>query len=265
MISRWFICFLLAAFALPAPALAEDQPSPEARGLAIAQEMDRRDSGWGDYTAAMRMVLRNRQGEESIRELRTRFLEVEDDGDKSLIIFDQPRDVQGTALLSHTHALQPDDQWLYLPALKRVKRIASNNKSGPFMGSEFAYEDLTSQEVEKYSYKFLREEDYNGRPTFVIERYPEYEHSGYTRQVVWIDQEIHQPLQTVYHDRKDARLKTLTLHGYQQYADQYWRPAEMYMENHQTGKTTRLIWSDYQFGTGLTDRDFDRNSLKRAR
>ncbi|RRQ22454.1 outer membrane lipoprotein-sorting protein [Thiohalobacter thiocyanaticus] len=261
MISRWMLLILLAVTGLPAQA----QQSPEERGLAIAQEMDRRDSGWGDYTAGMRMILRNRQGEESIRELRTRFLEVQDDGDKSLIIFDQPRDVQGTALLSHTHALQPDDQWLYLPALRRVKRIASNNKSGPFMGSEFAYEDLTSQEVEKYSYKFLREEEHNGRPVFVIERYPEYEHSGYTRQVVWIDQQIHQPLQTVYHDRRDAKLKTLTLHGYQQYADQYWRPDEMYMENHQTGKTTRLVWSDYQFGTGLTDRDFDKNSLKRAR
>lgn len=261
MISRWLTLVFLILAGLPAQA----QTSPEQRGLEIAQEMDRRDSGWGDSTADMRMVLRNRQGEESIRELRTRFLEVKDDGDKSLIIFDQPRDVQGTALLSHTHALKPDDQWLYLPALRRVKRIASNNKSGPFMGSEFAYEDLTSQEVEKYSYKFLREEDYNGRPTFVLERYPEYEHSGYTRQVVWIDQQIHQPLQTVYHDRGDARLKTLTLHGYKQYAGQYWRPDEMYMENHQTGKTTRLIWSDYQFGTGLTDRDFDRNSLKRAR
>ena len=264
MIYRWFSLILLAILTQPAQA-GQARQDAEARGLAIAQEMDRRDSGWGDYTADMRMVLRNRQGEESIRELRTRFLEVENDGDRSLIIFDQPRDVQGTALLSHTHALQPDDQWLYLPALRRVKRIASNNKSGPFMGSEFAYEDLTSQEVEKYSYRFLREADYNGRSTFVLERYPEYEHSGYTRQVVWIDQQIHQPLQTVYYDRKDARLKTLTLHGYQQYAGQYWRPAEMYMENHQTGKTTRLIWSDYRFGTGLTARDFDRNSLKRAR
>ena len=260
MISRWFGLLLLAWLSFTAYA----QTAAE-RGLEIAREMDRRDSGWGDQTADMRMILRNRQGEESIREIRTQSLEVKDDGDKSLTIFEQPLDVKGTAFLSYTHALRPDDQWLYLPALKRVKRIASQNKSGPFMGSEFAYEDLTSQEVEKYSYKFLREDTLDGRPVFVIERYPEYEHSGYTRQVVWVDQEIWQPLQTVYYDRKDAKLKTLTISDYNQYQDRFWRPDEMFMENHQTGKTTRLIWSDYQFGTGLTDRDFDRNTLKRAR
>lgn len=260
MISRWLSLTLVALVSLTAYA-----QTAEERGLEIAREMDRHDTGWGDQTADMRMILRNRQGEESIRELRTRALEVKDDGDKSLTIFDQPLDVKGTALLSFTHPLEPDDQWLYLPALKRVKRITSRNKSGPFMGSEFAYEDLTSQEVEKYSYKFLREDTLDGRKVFVIERYPEYEHSGYTRQVVWVDQEIYQPLKTVYYDRKNAKLKTLTFSGYKQYEGKFWRPDEMFMENHQTGKTTRLIWSHYQFHTGLTDRDFDRNSLKRAR
>ena len=190
---------------------------------------------------------------------------MEGDGDKSLTVFDHPRDVKGTAFLSYSHATRPDDQWLYLPALKRVKRIASKNKSGPFMGSEFAYEDLSSQEVAKYSYRFLREEELDGRPTFVIERYPQYEHSGYTRQVVWIDQEMYQPLKIEFYDRKNSLLKTLTVSGYRQYLGRYWRPDRMDMVNHQTGKSTTLLWSNYRFRTGLTDRDFDRNALKRAR
>ena len=66
--------------------------------------------------------------------------------------------VKGVNILSHTKIFEPDDQWLFLPALKRVKRISSRNKSGPFMGSEFAYEDLVSREVEKYSYKFIKDE-----------------------------------------------------------------------------------------------------------
>jgi hypothetical protein len=61
-------------------------------------------------------------------------IEVKGDGDKSLSIFDSPRDVKGTALLTFTHALESDEQWLYLPALKRVKRISFSNKSGPFLG-----------------------------------------------------------------------------------------------------------------------------------
>ena len=116
---------------LPPAAAAE---TPEARGLAIATEADQRDSGFGDYTSDVKMILRNKQGQESVREIRSSTLEVEGDGDKSMTIFDKPRDIQGTALLSFTHKEGPDDQWLYLPALKRVKRIASDNKSGPFMG-----------------------------------------------------------------------------------------------------------------------------------
>ena len=239
--------------------------TPEERGLEIAKEMDRRDQGWGDQTADLRMTLRNRHGQESNRQMRSRTLEVEGDGDKSLTIFDSPRDVKGTAFLSFTHALEPDDQWLYLPALKRVKRIASANKSGPFVGSEFAYEDLTSQEVEKYTYRYLRDETIDGRNAFVMERFPAYEHSGYTRQIAWVDATIWQPLKVEYYDRKNALLKTLTVSGYEQYLDRYWRPAQMNMVNHQTGKSTDLQWSDYAFATGLSERDFNRNALKRAR
>jgi len=253
---------LLGLSLLPLCAGAE---TAEEKGLAIAIEADRRDTGWGDQTASLKMVLRNRHGQESIREIRSRTLEVDGDGDKSLSIFDNPRDVKGTAFLSFTHATRPDDQWLYLPALKRVKRISSNNKSGPFMGSEFAYEDLTSQEVEKYTYKYLRDEEIDGRPTFVIERYPAYKHSGYTRLVTWLDKEMYQPLKVEFYDRKKSLLKTLTASDYKQYLGKYWRPGKMTMVNHQTNKSTDLIWSNYRFKTGLTDRDFDRNSLKRAR
>ena len=140
---------------LPCGAFAETAGE---KGLAIAQEADRRDSGFGNYTNDVEMILKNKQGQESTRKIRSKTLEVADDGDKSLTIFDEPRDVQGTALLSFTHKEGPDDQWLYLPALKRVKRISSDNKSGPFMGSEFAYEDITSQEVDKYTYKYISDE-----------------------------------------------------------------------------------------------------------
>lgn len=237
----------------------------EERGLEIATEAERRDTGFHDSTASMKMLLRNRQGDESTRYIRVRTLEQPDDGDKSLTIFDEPADVRGTAFLSFTHKSDPDDQWLYLPALKRVKRISSRNKSGPFMGSEFAYEDISSQEVEKYTYKYLREEACGDLQCFVIERYPVDEYSGYTRQVVWIDKTEYRPRKIVYYDRKNARLKTLTFSDYHQYLDRYWRAHSMYMENHQTGKSTLLTWSDYEFQTGLSDRDFNRNNLDRVR
>jgi outer membrane lipoprotein-sorting protein len=251
-------CLTLLPFSLYAET-AED------KGLAIAVEADKRDTGWLDQKADMKMILRNRQGQQTERAIRTRSMEVQDDGDKSMSIFDSPRDVQGTAFLSHTHAIKPDDQWLYLPALRRVKRIASNNKSGPFMGSEFAYEDIASQEVDKYTYKWLRDEKLDGKDAFVVERTPTYKYSGYTKQIAWIDKEIYRPLKIEFYDRKGSLLKTLTNHEYKQYLDKYWRAHRMEMVNHQTGKSTTLQWTNFRFGNGFSDRDFDRNSLKRVR
>ena len=240
-------------------------PSAAERGLEIAVEADRRDTGFSDSQVSLKMILRNRRGDESTREMRTQILEVEGDGDKAVIVFNQPRDVKGTAFLSHTHKEGSDDQWLYLPALKRVKRIASNNKAGPFMGSEFAYEDISSQEVEKYTYRYLRDEVLDGQSTFVVERDPVDSRSGYSRQVVWYDQAEYRPIKVEFYDRKETLLKTLTFHEYEQYLGQFWRAHRQEMVNHQTGKSTTLLWDDYSFRHGLTDRNFDKNSLKRAR
>jgi len=246
---------------LSAPVMAE---TPQEKGLRIAQEADARDSGFSDVTADMVMILKNRAGDTSKRQIRSKTLEVEGDGDKSLSLFDQPADVKGTAMLTFSHGLEPDDQWLYLPALKRVKRIASRNKSGPFMGSEFAFEDLGSQEVEKYTYTYLREEACGENWTcHVIERIPAYKYSGYSKQIGWIDTQEYRAVKIEFYDRKQDKLKTLTHSGYQEYIGRYWRPDQMYMENHQTGKSTTLKWTNYQFKTGLTTRDFNKNALKR--
>jgi len=256
------ILLLLTLCLWPLSVLAQN---PEEKGLEIAVEADRRDAGFKDYVADMAMILKNKHGEESARLLRVAILEVNGDGDKSLSIFDEPRDVNGTALLSFSHKAGTDDQWLYLPALKRVKRIASADKSGAFMGSEFAYEDISSQEVEKYTYKYLRDETYDGQNCFVIERYPVDRYSGYKRQLVWIDKAEYRTLKTDYYDRKDSLLKTFTAKGYKRHLGKYWRAGEMLMVNHQTGKSTRLEWNNYKFRTGLKDADFTQESLKRAR
>jgi len=257
-----FILLWAIILSLPATVMAQ---TAEEQGLAIAKEFDQRDIGFSDLTAKLEMVLTNRHGATSKRFIRLKTLEVEGDGDKSLSIFDRPKDVKGTAMLTYSHGLKADDQWLYLPALKRVKRISSKNKSGPFMGSEFAFEDLSSQELEKYSYRYIKDEVLEGQDCYVVERIPAYKHSGYKRQMVWFDKAEYRPIKIVYYDRKDSLLKTLNYTQYQQYAGQYWRADLMDMVNHQTGKSTRLYWRDYQFKTGLTVRDFDRNSLKRAR
>ena len=241
------------------------QESSQEKGLTIAQEADKRDLGFGDITADLQMILRDQYGGESTRVMRNKTLEQKSDGDKSLIVFDSPKDVKGTAFLSFTHKADSDDQWLFLPALKRVKRIASSNKSGPFMGSEFAFEDISSQEVEKYSYTYLKNETKEGRDYFVVERDPVDPKSGYSRQVVWLDTTEYRVWKVDSYDRKGDLLKTLTVSNYQQYIGQYWRADTWKMVNHQTGKSTTLNFNNYKFGNGFTDRDFSKNSLARAK
>jgi hypothetical protein len=187
------------------------------------------------------------------------------EGDRSLTQFHEPRDIAGTGFLSWTQIEGEDSQWLYLPSLKRVKRIASANKSGAFVGSEFTYEDLLSDEVEKFDYRWLREEPCGTEQCFVIQRVPRYENSGYSKQFVWIDKAEFRPMQIEYYDHDQELEKTLFLEQYRQYLQKYWRPQTLRMVNHRTGKKTVLTFEPFDFRTGLTERDFDPAALSRMR
>ena len=238
----------------------------EEKGYRIIKEGRDRGEGYVDSESTMKMILINKNGDETVREMKSKNLEGNDQrGDMGITVFLSPRDQKGTALLSHSHDDQDDEQWLYLPALKRVKKIASKNKSGPFLGSEFTFEDIGGASIEKYTYKWIRDEVYNGRDCYVIESYPKDKNSGYTKIISWVDKEDYRQYKAEFYDRKHSHLKTMTLTKYEKYLDKFWRPGDMYMENHQTRKKTRIIMDDTQFGVGLTEREFTKNSLKRAR
>lgn len=234
------------------------------RGLEIARAADAEHSGFGDSQARMTMTLINQAGDQVVRELRVSTLEGQDEGNKRMTVFDLPHDVRGTALLTWSYKYEDDDQWLYLPALRRVKTIASSNKSGAFMGSEFSFEDMSTQEVEKYTYHYARDEACGSLTCYVVERYPVDENSGYTKQVVWLDTEHYRVQKVHYYNRTDALFKTLRVSDWQLHDGEYWRAGHMEMTNHISGKRTELQWADYQFGVGLTDADFTQNGLKRA-
>ena len=256
---------LLAALVWAAGPSTGHADSAEETGLGIATEARERQKGFGNFTASLTMILRNKRGQESRREVRLKVIEVEDDGDRTMFVFDRPRDVKGTAFLVHAHKTEADDQWLYLPALKRVKRISSSNQSGSFMGSEFSYEDLGATEVEKYTHRFLRNEPCGELECTVSERIPVDRHSGYSRQLVWLDRDELRTMQIQFFDRRDAHLKTMVVEDYEKYLDRFWRAGKLTMTNHLTGKSTVLLWSDYEFGTDLDAGDFTKTALRRQR
>lgn len=239
--------------------------TPEEKGLELAKKVDLQDRGFGDSMNEITMVLRDQHGNERLRHMRNRTMEVTDDGDKSIIIFDNPGDVKGTAFLSFTHKVGTDDQWLFLPALKRIKKISSSNKAGAFMNSEFAFEDIASQEVEKYTYRYLREDELDGIQCFVNQSDPVDPKSGYSKLEVWIDQQRLIPLRVDFYDRGGNRKKTLNLSDYRQYLDKFWRAGTWTMVNHQTGKSTELRMTNWQFRNGFADEDFNKNSLSRVK
>lgn len=253
---------LVLLLAGPSRSLAE---TPEEKGLAIAKEADHRADGFKDYTSTLAMTLKAKNGQEAKRDLRFKSLEVPGDGDKSLTLFDQPKDVEGTTLLTFAHKTADDDIWLFLPALKRVKRIAGNNKSGPFMGSEFSFEDFGVQEPEKFKWKYLRDETLDGADCFVVERVPVESTSGYSRTEAWIDKAEYRLQKIDYYNRGGVFIKTLRAGGYKKYQDKFWYPDSYEMVNHDTGRSTVLLFKDYKFGNGFTDRDFDQSALEAAR
>ena len=239
--------------------------SAEEAGLRIATDARERQKGFGNFTANLSMTLRNKRGQESTRELRLKVIEVEGDGDRTMFVFDRPRDVKGTAFLVHAHKDEADEQWLYLPALKRVKRISSSNQSGSFMGSEFSYEDLGATEVEKYTHRFVRDEPCGDLECTVLERIPLSQESGYSRQLVWLDRDELRNIQIQFFDLREEHLKTMAVEDYNKYLDRYWRSGKITMTNHLTGKSTVLHWADYEFGTDLDVGDFTKTALKRIR
>jgi len=262
ILTGWSILLVQPSIGSAAPPPGK---TPEEMGRHIFVTQEEMDQGYRDDKTSMDMTLINAAGQKSQRRMDRRTFEMEKDGDKTLMTFQHPRDIKGTGLLTFEHIQGDDDQWLYLPALKRVKRIASKNKSGSFVGSEFSYEDLSSNEPEKYNYKYLREDSYQGQPVWVVERYPKDPNSGYTKIVTWVNHSNYQTVKQEYFDRKGSPLKIQFNNHIQQYLGKFWRPNEIIMENLQTKKKTVLKFEDWEFQQDLKESFFTKRSLERQR
>jgi outer membrane lipoprotein-sorting protein len=252
------MALLASVFGDPGSANAE---SPEEKGLKIALSLDKANEGYASESSTMEMTLVNAHGDKTSRKMKSQILETKDDGDKSRIEFEWPADVKGTRMLTWTHKKDDDDQWLFLPAIKRVKRISSKNKSGSFMGSEFTYEDLGSQEVEKFKHKFLADETQNGRKIWKMERIPTAADSGYSKQIAWVDREYNNPIKIEYFDRKGELLKTAAFSDFKKFG-KFWRLGKLEMVNHQTRKSSTLVWKDRKVGVAVDNALFDSDELE---
>ncbi|MEW9920224.1 outer membrane lipoprotein-sorting protein [Marimonas sp. MJW-29] len=233
------------------------------RGLRIATDASNRRGGYRDISATGEMVLRTASNQTSNRRFDASWIDAGRNDSRSLLIFRWPGDIRNTALLTHAYPTKTDDQWLFLPAMERVRRIRGSGRSGSFVGSEFAFEDMVDQEVAKFDHIWIADERCPGSGTcHVIDMIPR-SPSGYSRQRVWLDTKELRLQRVQYFYRGGAHLKTLTVGKYRLYNNRFWRAGQMVMENHLTGAGTTLNWKDYVFDRGLNANAFTVNALRR--
>ena len=162
-------------------------------------------------------------------------------GDSYIIVLELPRDVAGTAVLAHANRKRTNDKWLYLPELKRVKRISSGGKTSSFAGSEFSYEDLSSPTVERCTYKWLRDEACPGQRSLtchVIARYPRGKSSDYSEQIVWLNNRQYRLFRTDFLSRSGGHVKRMSARNHRQYQGRFWLANTLAMTNLRTSKST---------------------------
>jgi hypothetical protein len=238
--------------------------SPEEKGLDIALQMEKANSGFVGESSQMKMELIDAYGARVTRLMEGKVREVSEDGDQSLSIFLNPKDVKGTKMLTWSHKDKDDDQWLFLPSSKRVKRISSRGKSASFMGSEFSYEDLGSQEVEKYNFKWLKDQKLDGSDVWVLERKSK-KKSGYSKMILFVSKKYLNSLKTEYYDRKGELLKVAAVTDFQNYkvpGKSVWRSSKIHMKNIQTKKESIISWDQRKLGVKFKAKDFKKRSLK---
>lgn len=202
------ITFIVVTFTLVAsmPRIANTQSASEI----MKKYVDYFDVA--DETIQAKMTLINKQGKKRERELTIMTKEFTADLDKILIRFTKPRSIYGAGLLIEENEKRSDDQWLYLPVLKKIKRISTSERSHSFMGSEFAYEDMHGEVTDDFNYTLAGSENVNGKDCYIIEAKPvsarKIEETGYSKRRLWIRKDINFKVKVEYYDKKGELLKT---------------------------------------------------------
>jgi outer membrane lipoprotein-sorting protein len=210
------------------------------------------------------MTLSSGRGAPRLREVSYYFKDY-GDTDKILMVFQSPRDVAGTGYLSFSYddESKDDDMWLYLPAMKRVRRITGSGKNDDFMGTDFTYEDMGSRSLAKDTFNFQREELIDGEVCRVVEALPKDRSDPYGRRVIWVRKDSAVIAAADYYDRQGKLLKTLKVSGIQK-IDNIWTALKMEMTNTQNKHSTLIEISGIKFNLPLEDNLFAVTTLERG-
>jgi len=259
---------LSLAVVLAIPGHPRTAAADEPRAREIMEQVDQRDDG-DNQTSNLEMILIDKRGKQRIRELQS-FRKDKGEDSYSLMFFLSPADVENTGFLTYDYddPDRDDDQWLYLPALKKTKRIAASNKSGSFMGSDFSYADMTDRPLEKYDYTLLQESEIDGHPVWVIQSIPieedEIDETGYTKSIQFVRKDNYVAIRAKIWLKKGKRNKYMEVKELTQ-IDGIWVTTLMTMttkKGKQTLHKTVLRTSDIKFDQPLDFDDFSVRGLE---
>ncbi len=235
----------------------------EMSGLEIMQKVDDRDDGDTRKSTA-EMILISKSGKKRVRETVAITKDVPG-GEKSISTFVKPADVAGTSFLQYSYDEigKDDDQWLYLPSLKKVKRISASSKGDYFMGTEFTYDDLGDRKPEEDNHKLLGTENIRDRECYKVLSTPKEEDYMYSKKIQWIDKDNYLPLKVEFYDEDEELLKIMTTSD-PETVDNIWVTKDFEMKNVQKGRATIIKTRDIQFNLPFKDGMFTQRMLKKG-
>ena len=245
----WFIF----AIVLGSNALAQ---SPEQRGLDIAQRAYQAARGFEAYSYSLSMTNVDSSGRRAERGLSIQVAE-NSSGNRSRFFVNEPASLAGTAVLSHSFraASRANDQWVFLADQGAVRRLVSGRRTGSFLGSELTYEDLIPQEVEKFSYKWLRNEScaVGSGQCHVVQRIPKERRAGYAYQIMWIHTSRLTTDQIQYFDPSGSAFKIVQNANFRQQGGRFWQPSNTTVINLKSDRRTLLVRSEFDYSRSATN------------
>jgi len=235
----------------------------ELSGTEIMQKVADRADG-DEMEGTLTMTLINSRGSERVREIR-QYIKDFGTVEKKIMFFIKPADVKNTSFMNWSYAdeTKSDDQWIYLPALKKVKRISSDSSGDYFMGSDFTYDDLGDRKVAEDIHTLLRTETIDGLECYVVESVSKDEDYMYSKTITWVVKDRWYGLKKEFYDEDEEYLKTLTLLNVEQIKG-FWIITGTEMKNEQKHHTTRMEFKGVKVDAGISDSKFSERMMKRG-
>ncbi len=250
------LAWLLCLSVLPAVAAAQ----PPAAEIA-KRSLDGFYAAGRDMRVRVSMTLINQQGGERKRELTMLRKNMGSGGEQRYYIyFHAPPDVKGTTFLVWKYPAKDDDRWIFIPALKLVRRIAASDRRSSFVGSDFTYEDISGRDVSDETHTLLQSETLDGRSCYVLESRP-VARADYARRLSWIDSERWIPLKEEYFDGRNQKTRVFSA-GQVEEIDGHWTVTRRTMRSLQTGKRTDVSFQDVSYDQSLPDNLFTERALR---